>query len=164
MTEMETTTPLKVHKQSPGRVAGIDYGTVRIGIAISDPNRILASPYETYTRKNVTQDAEYFRRLMTQERIVRFVVGLPVHLNGQISQKATEAVAFAKWLHEMTALPVDFVDERFTTKEAEQHLRSAKLTNKRRKDRRDRIAAQILLTTYLESGAVLPEQVQGLDD
>ncbi len=146
-----------------GRVAGIDYGTVRIGIAISDPDRILSSPYETYSRKNATADAEYFRRLVREERIVQFVVGLPVHLSGDASEKSKEATAFGAWLAEQTSIPVDFVDERFTSVEAEHHLRGAKLTNKRRKDRRDKIAAQILLATYLESGPVRSGSPGGIE-
>ena len=145
-----------------GRVAGIDYGTVRIGIAISDPDRILSSPYETYVRKNEKADAAYFQRLVHEERIVQFVVGLPVHLSGDASEKSKESAEFADWLAQQTGIPVDFVDERFTSVEAEHHLRGAKLTNKRRKDRRDKIAAQILLATYLESGPTLPEQIAGL--
>ena len=141
-------------KSQTGRVAGVDYGTVRIGLAISDPDRILSSPYETYVRKNEKADAEYFRRFVREERVVQFVVGLPLHLSGDISEKSKEAVAFAAWLTAETEIPVDFVDERYTSVEAERHLRGAKFTNKRRQDRRDKIAAQILLATYLESGPI----------
>jgi len=145
------------------RVAGIDYGTVRIGIAISDPDRILASPYEVYTRKNEQADTGYFQRLVREERIVQFVVGLPVHLSGEASEKSKEAVEFADWLTRKTGISVDFVDERFTSVEAEHHLRGARLTNKQRKARRDKIAAQILLATYLESGPIPPEKIKGLE-
>ena len=68
--------------RSPGRIAGIDYGTVRIGVAISDPDQTLASPLETYNRRNDALDREWFKRLAKEERVVRFVVGLPVHLDG----------------------------------------------------------------------------------
>jgi len=146
-----------------GRVAGIDYGTVRIGIAMSDPDRILSSPYETYTRKSEQADADYFRRLVKEEQIVQFVVGLPVHLSGDASEKSKESMGFADWLAKQTGIPVDFVDERFTSVEAEHHLRGARLTNKKRKDRRDRIAAQILLATYLESGPIHPEKIKGIE-
>jgi len=145
------------------RIAGIDYGTVRIGIAISDPDRILSSPYEVYTRKNEQADAEYFRRLVREERVAQFVVGLPVHLSGEASEKSKEAIKFADWLTSQTGVPVDFVDERFTSVEAEHHLRGARLTNKKRKDRRDKIAAQILLATYLESGPIPLENIQGIE-
>lgn len=140
------------NQSSPGRVAGIDYGTVRIGVAVSDPDRILASPYENYVRKSVGRDAEYFKRLVQEERITQFVVGLPLHLSGDLSEKAKEALEFGRWLTEQTGVQVDFFDERYTSVEAERILRSAKLTDKKRRERRDMLAAQILLSAYIDSG------------
>jgi putative Holliday junction resolvase len=140
-------------KQPSGRIAGIDYGTVRIGIALSDPERILASPCENYTRRGQQQDAERMRRLVAEEGVVLFVVGLPVHLNGQESQKSIEARQFGSWLAEVTGIPVEFFDERFTSSEAERYLLDARMTNKRRKKRLDMLAAQIMLSAYLEAHA-----------
>lgn len=153
-----------MNSTSPGRVAGIDFGTVRIGIAVSDPDRIFSSPYETYVRKSPQRDAEYFRRLVTEERIVRFVLGLPLHLSGEMSDKAREVLEFGQWLTETTGISVDYVDERFTSVEAENYLRSARLTNKKRKERRDKIAAQILLSAYLDSGCQGISDFKGIDD
>ncbi len=134
-----------------GRIAGIDFGTVRIGIALSDPGRTIASPWENYTRRGTQQDAERLKRLAAEEEVVLFVVGLPVHLDGRESEKSTEARQFGQWLAETTGVPVEFFDERFTSSEAEQLLTGAKLTSKRRKRRMDMVAAQIMLTAYLES-------------
>ena len=150
--------------ESPGRVAGVDFGTVRIGLALSDPDRIFSSPYETYIRKSPDRDAEYFCRLVVEERIVRFVVGLPLHLSGEMSDKAREVLSFGRWLSETTGIAVDYVDERFTSVEAEHYLRGAKLTNKKRKERRDKIAAQILLSAYLESDCQGISDFMGIDD
>lgn len=135
-----------------GRLAGIDYGTVRIGIAITDPAQSIASPLEILTRRDKAQDERYFRRLAEQERLVGFVVGLPVHTSGEESQKSFESREFAKWLEKITKLPVVLFDERYTTAHAEELLQDAGLTSKRRKARRDMLAAQILLAAYLESG------------
>jgi len=134
-----------------GRLAGIDYGTVRIGIAVSDSRQTLASPYENYNRRDIQKDAERFRQLAKEEAICGFVVGLPVHTSGNESGKSIEARAFGKWLGEQTGVPVEFFDERYTSSEAEQFLGAAKLTKKQRKARLDKLAAQILLTAYLES-------------
>ena len=147
-----------------GKLAGIDFGTVRIGIAISDPDRIIASPYEIYTRKNERLDAEYFKRFVREEQIVRFVVGFPIHLDGRVSEKAREALAFGAWLTEQTGLPVDYIDERFTSVEAGYYLREAKMTLKQRKKRTDKIAAQILLTNYIERGCRGTDLPESLDD
>lgn len=135
-----------------GRVAAIDYGTVRIGVAISDALRMLASPFETYRRSTESDDAEYFQKLVTEESVVLFVVGLPIHLDGQESQKSLEARAFGRWLGEVTSVRVVFHDERFTSKEADAKMIDAGLTSKNKKSRRDMVAAQILLASYLESG------------
>jgi putative Holliday junction resolvase len=134
-----------------GRLAGIDYGTVRIGVAVCDADRILASPLETYHRGTVGNDADYFRRLVHEERLVGFVVGLPVHGGGQESQKSIEARQFGRWLGEQTGLPVRFQDERYTSVFAERSLLDAGLTKKRRKQRLDKLAAQAILAAYLES-------------
>ena len=140
-------------RASPGRVAGVDYGTVRIGIALSDAGRTIASPYENYTRRGPEQDARWFQRLVAEEEVSRFVVGLPVHLDGRESEKSVEARRFGRWLSEVTGVQVDYFDERFTTAQAERMLIDAQMTSKRRKKRRDMLAAQILLSAYLESGA-----------
>lgn len=134
------------------RLLGIDYGSVRIGLAISDANRQIASPLATYRRTSKQYDSRYFRQLVETEEISELIVGLPIHLSGRIGKKAEEARALGKWLHEVTGLPVIFWDERFTSAEAEDHLLAAGLTSKRRKERRDRVAAQILLQSYLDAG------------
>jgi putative Holliday junction resolvase len=134
-----------------GRLAGIDFGTVRIGIAVTDSDRRLASPYENYTRRGADGDARYFRQLVGAENIVAFVVGLPVHGSGEESQKSIESRRFGQWLTEITGLPVRYYDERYTSVQAEQSLLGAQMTRKRRKKRLDMVAAQIMLAAYLES-------------
>lgn len=151
---------------SPGRVAGIDYGHVRIGIAISDPDRTIASPLENYNSRGREQDGKRFQRLVADEGVVLFVVGLPIHLDGGESEKSREARRFGQWLGELTGVPVEFFDERFTSHEAEQFLLAAELTKKRRKKRMDMLAAQIMLSAYLESsrGAGIRDQELGIGD
>jgi putative Holliday junction resolvase len=135
----------------PGRIAAIDYGTVRIGVALSNASRTLASPHEIYARRNADLDAEYFRKLVRDEAVTLFVVGLPVHTSGRESQKSLEAQEFGRWLTETTGVSVEYFDERFTTAFAEQMLQDAGFTKRGRKERLDKLAAQILLTAYLES-------------
>lgn len=148
----------------PGRLVGVDYGTVRIGIAITDPHRTLASPLDNYNRRGEKADAKYFCQLTEMESVATFVVGLPVHLDGHESQKSIEARAFGKWLGETTNVPVVFFDERFSSAEAEQLLGGAELTKKQRKARLDKLAAQIILSAYLESGQQADQAPRSLDD
>ena len=140
-------------KLPTGRLAGIDYGTVRVGVALTDARQTLASPYEIYGRRSPAADAHYFQKLAAEEKLAGFVVGLPVHLDGRESQKSREAREFGQWLANVTNVPVAFFDERFTTAEADQFLGAAKLTKKQRQARRDKLAAQIMLTAYLESSS-----------
>ncbi|MGY8747815.1 MAG: Holliday junction resolvase RuvX [Pirellulales bacterium] len=143
---------------SNGRLLGIDYGTVRVGVAISDPSQTIASPLETYTRRNNKLDADYFVDLTRHEKIVGLVVGLPVHMSGDESEKSREAVKFGQWLNESTDRPVIWVDERYTTSMAREMLSQSPLSGKKRKAQLDKLAAQILLATFLESGAELDIQ------
>ncbi len=145
------------------RLLGVDFGTVRVGLAASDPETGIAFPLATYTRQGSERDARRFRDLVSAERIGRIVVGLPVHLKGNEGTKAAEARAFGGWLAQATGVPVVFWDERFTTVEAERLLLGAHLTNRRRKDRRDRVAAQIMLQSYIDAGAPDEPDVRPLE-
>jgi putative Holliday junction resolvase len=147
-----------------GRLLGVDYGSVRVGLAVSDPDRRIASPLATYARRGPDADATYFRALAAAEEVVGLVVGLPVHTDGREGVKAREARAFGQWLGEVTGRPVAFYDERFTTVQAESALWAAGLTHKRRKERRDRVAAQMLLQAYLDAGCPPEEPPRGLDE
>lgn len=134
-----------------GRLLGIDTGTVRVGLAVSDPDRILASPLDTYTRQNPDADAEYFQRIVKTEQIVGLVVGLPISLNDTEGPKAKEARDYAEWLTQITGLPVAFADERFTSSIAEDALIAGGVKRDKRKGKRDRIAAVLILQGYLDS-------------
>ena len=134
-----------------GRLVGVDFGTVRIGIAISDARQTIASPLDNYTRGSKDQDAGYFQRLVKEETVVGLVLGLPVHMSGDESKKSQEAREFGKWVAAVTGLPVDFYDERLSSVIADDFLAVGQLTNKQRQKRRDMLAAQVILANYLES-------------
>jgi putative pre-16S rRNA nuclease len=147
-----------------GRLLGVDYGSVRVGLAVSDQERRIASPLATYTRRSPELDAAYFRSLAQSEEIAAIILGLPVHTDGREGMKAKEAREFGKWLTRVTGLIVIFRDERFTTVEAEEALWSAGLTHKQRQARRDRVAAQMLLQGYLDAGCPAEMKPTGLDE
>jgi putative Holliday junction resolvase len=151
---------------SSGRLAGVDFGTVRIGISICDPDWILASPLEVHPAANWKEDGEYFRRLARQERIVGFVVGLPIHCDGGESQKSMECRDFARWLAAETGLPVRLFDERFTTADAKQRMQAGGYTRGKEKKRIDAVAALVLLESFLEAcryrEAIAGEPINGL--
>lgn len=147
-----------------GRLAGIDYGTVRIGVAICDPERTMALPYLVYVRRTEKLDDDFFRRFAQDERIVKFVVGLPIHLDGRLSARALEAKTFGERLAALTGLAVDYMDERFTSVEAIESIQPAHWTTKKRKKKIDAVAAQILLEHYLQRGCVGTDAPESIDD
>ena len=150
-----------------GRVAGVDYGRRRIGIAVCDALRMLASPLCIHeTTGDRTGDATFFRTLVTREELVGFVVGLPVHADGSASGMSTEVQAFGTWLGRTTGLPVVFHDERYSSREAAGLLAGVGLTRAGKKARADAVAAQVVLASWLEShphggGSARPEALEG---
>jgi len=137
-----------------GRVAGIDYGRRRIGIAICDATRMLASPLcVRLTTGDTVADATFFRELTVAEGVVGFVVGLPVHADGSTSAMSLEVERFGGWLARTTGLPVTFHDERYTSREAAGLLSGVGLTRGRKKERADAVAAQIVLSSWMEAQA-----------
>ncbi|MFM8284215.1 MAG: Holliday junction resolvase RuvX [Planctomycetaceae bacterium] len=135
-----------------GRVAAIDYGTRRVGIAICDAARIIASPHGVHRPSSDERiEGEFYRRFVRTEEVVGFVVGLPIHADGNASRMSSEVRRFAAWLTATTGLPVAFQDERYTSVEAAGMLARTGMSRGRRKSRTDAVAAQIILTAWLES-------------
>jgi len=134
-----------------GPLIGLDFGTKRIGVAICNSDQTIASPLENYTRQSKQDDARHFDRLFQDYRAVGLVVGLPVHMSGEEGQQAREARKFGSRMGEQLGLPVGFWDERYTSAFAEQHLTEAGLSKKKRKARMDKLAAQIMLQSFLDA-------------
>lgn len=150
-TEMESGVIWSAELPAKGRLLGVDYGTVRVGLAACDIDRMIASPMSTYTRRTEQKDTEYFHRVVLNEQIVGLVVGLPISLNDTEGPKAKEAREYGAWLASITKLPLTFWDERFTSVAAEDSMREAGLSPQKRKDKRDRVAAQMMLQAFLNA-------------
>lgn len=145
-----------------GRLIGIDYGTKRVGVSVSDLFQRIASPLNNYQRNGVQADERYFRGLVEEYEVAGFVVGLPVHLSGDESPKSREAREYARWLSNITGIPHAFQDERHSSSMAEAMMLQVGMTRKQRNARIDKLAAHILLQAYLdsrsESGSTLADQ------
>jgi putative Holliday junction resolvase len=140
------------------RVLGVDLGSRRIGLAISDPGAGFAFPLEAMQSKGARQDVAALRALIIERGVGHVVVGLPLHLDGRTGPEAGAAQRFAEALAESSGIPVDTLDERWTTREAERALHasggSKKSKRKARKSgERDSMAASIILRTWLEREA-----------
>ena len=134
------------------RILGLDYGTRRVGAALSDPGRTIAFPAEVYALRGDEHDARHYREVVAEHEVERIVIGLPLHTSGREGQLATLARTFGDWLAAVTGRPVVYYDERYSTVEAEQRLLDAGLTRQKRKALRDQLAAQIMLQGYLDAG------------
>jgi putative Holliday junction resolvase len=134
-----------------GRLLGLDFGTKRLGLALSNGEQTIATPLETYLRRDQRQDEKHLQQKVQEYGVVGLVVGLPVHMSGDEGEKAREARLFGEWAATVTKLPVCYADERYTTAMADAHLQEAHLGPKKRQSLRDMLAAQILLQSFLES-------------
>ncbi len=135
-----------------GRLLALDYGSKRVGAALSDPTRTIATPLEIYERRSKRLDGEHYLALVQEHEVDRIVVGLPIRSQGEEGDSAQKARAWGAWLGNLTGLPIIFYDERFTTVEADSLMISHGLRPNERRARRDMLAAQILLRAYLEAG------------
>lgn len=148
---------------SEGRLGGVDFGTKRVGIATCDPSQNWVTPYETYTRQSDDLDLKYFSQVARDEALVGWVIGLPIHCDGEESQKSQEARLFGVWLSKATGLPHVFYDERFTTAEARRLLNASSMSGRKKKQNLDRIAAHLILSHYLNSSKQPSGGARGLD-
>ncbi|MGN6133069.1 MAG: Holliday junction resolvase RuvX [Aureliella sp.] len=164
MAALPEPTPLDEDLPERGRLLGVDYGTVRIGLAMCDESQRWVTPLDTYNRSNERLDEKFLAQLITRERICGIVLGLPIHSDGQESQKSREVRNFQLWLARFTDVPCVFQDERFTTAEAQRLLREAGLNHAQRKKRVDRLAAHLILEHFLESRRNRSHHLEPIED
>jgi len=133
------------------RILALDWGTVRVGAALSDGLGMIASPYDTFPAKPQVELVRKIRDVVEREEVQRIIVGLPVNMDGSEGKSSEQARAFASIVEQEMGIPVEMVDERLTSFEAERKLRDAGRKPSRDKSRIDRAAATILLQEYLDS-------------
>jgi len=134
------------------RVLGIDHGDRRIGLAISDPGGLIASGLPTLEVKGGTEQVvEALRRVCQEQAVERIVVGLPINMDGSQGPRAQISLEFAQQLRDALGLEVETWDERLTSVQADRAMLQGDLSRKKRKQRVDRLAAQLLLQSYLDA-------------
>jgi len=134
----------------PGRILAIDYGRRRIGLALSDELRLTAQPLTTLERENRSDDLRRLRKIVREHNVDLIVVGHPVRLDGTAGEMAEEAGRFAKRLEKELGLPVEMMDERLSSWEAEEMQAAKPSASRKRKAPLDQIAAAVILRDYLE--------------
>jgi len=141
-----------------GPIAGLDLGTVTIGVAVSDGMRHVGSPLETVRRKKFGVDAARLLEIAKKRELVGFVLGLPRNMDGSEGPRCQSTRAFARNLEKLTDLPITFWDERLSTVAAERVLLEADTSRKRRADVIDHVAAGYILQGLLDRLAHLKDQ------
>ena len=135
-----------------GRVMALDVGTKTIGVAVSDPLRMFPQPLCTVEREGVNKDVAKLQRLVDEQGVDHVVVGLPLELDGTEERSARLARQIGEAMRAISGLGVTYIDERFSSVEAERSLLEADLSRKRRKQVIDQGAAMIILRSYLDHG------------
>lgn len=139
--------------QATNRILALDPGTKRIGVALSDELGWTAQPLETYERRSLLADIAYIQRLVGQHKVAEVVMGLPLRLDGSVGPEAEQVQQFIAILEQALSVPVVAWDERLTTRAAEQCLIEGNVSRQKRKKAVDRVAAALLLQSYLEAKA-----------
>jgi putative Holliday junction resolvase len=136
-----------------GRVLGLDYGTKRLGFALSDPTGMLATPHSVETLADPNQTLNVVERKCRETGATKLVIGLPKNMNGTLGPAAADVLKLKEQLEKRLTIPVETWDERLSTVSAHNALLEADLSRAKRKQVVDKIAAQFFLQNYLDAHA-----------
>jgi putative holliday junction resolvase len=136
---------------TPGRILALDLGKRRIGLALSDELGITAQGLETLQRTNLREDLARLAKLAYSNHVSLILMGNPLHMNGHEGRGAAHAREFSARLEAVTGIPIQLWDERLTTVQAQRVLRESGISIEKRAKAVDRLAAVILLESYLDS-------------
>lgn len=131
-------------------VIGLDIGLRRVGVAGCDGLGLIATELTTVNRRSFKEDVEAFRRIIEEREANLLVAGIPYTMKGEIGFQAKQVIKYAKRLSNALELPLEFVDERLTSLEAEEQLKSSKKYSSRQKGLIDKRAAAIILQQWLD--------------
>ena len=132
------------------RILGIDYGTVRVGVAISDPDGIIAQPKGFILAEPKAECLAEIKTICQEQDVCKIVIGLPLHMSGDEGESAVLARKLGAEIQAKTDLPIFFIDERWTTISAEKALMEGNVKGKKKKEKVDSVAAAIILQNYLD--------------
>lgn len=131
------------------RYLGLDLGTKRLGIAISDRSGLIASPYEVLTYKDASETLPRIKNIIENEKVSEIALGLPKNMDGSLGFASTRSIEYKKLLESEIDIPIILVDERLSTVEAERYLLDEDMSRIKRKGKIDAVAASVILNTYM---------------
>ena len=132
------------------RILGIDLGEKRIGISVSDELGITAQGLPTINSISEIEDLKNIKEIIDKYGVEKIILGLPKNMNGSLGKQAKKAISFAEKLKSFFQLPVELEDERLSTSKAEKFLIETDRSRKKRKKVIDKMAAMIILQTFLD--------------
>ena len=144
-----------------GVILGLDFGTKRMGVAVSNSDQTVAVPVETWQVREPAQNLKHLRELIDDYRAVGIVLGLPIRTNGEEGTAAATVRQFGNWVAAKTKRPLVYVDERYSSAEAELLIWSRGESPSKLKRPLDSLAAQVILQSYLDAPdrIVLPPKI-----
>jgi putative Holliday junction resolvase len=135
------------------KVAGIDFGKARVGVAVSDDLGLMAHPRPSLEGRNRRALLQALNDLAQSEQLTKFVVGLPLEMTGERGPAADRAIAFAQQLADLTHLEVELQDERLTTVQANRNLAASEVRRAKRRHQIDAASAVVILQAWLDANA-----------
>lgn len=135
------------------RILALDHGTKRIGVAVSDEMKMIATPLEYIPAEPFAPFLERLKQIIREKEVDLILVGMPRNMDGSYGPAALKVQEFVAVLKETIAIPIKLWDERLTSAQANRFLIQADVKRQNRKEKVDKTAAAILLQSYLDSGA-----------
>ncbi|OWZ83435.1 Holliday junction resolvase RuvX [Natranaerobius trueperi] len=132
------------------KIMALDFGSNTIGVAVSDALLLTAQGKTVIKRTSLEKDIDELKKIIADNEVSKLIVGLPKNMNGSLGEMAEEVMKFIELLKQDIEVPIETVDERLTTKMAEQTLLDADVSRKKRKQVIDKLAAVNILQTYLD--------------
>ena len=133
------------------RILGVDYGERRMGVAISDPLGMFATPLRTVAVKTVEESRDELLKIIDEFDVGLLVIGMPFNMNGSSGEMADKVTKFIEMLKAVTDVPIEIIDERLSSQLVEKSLIAADMRRSKRKEVIDKLAAQVILQSYMDS-------------
>jgi len=137
------------------RIIGLDYGDVRLGFAVCDPTGLFAMPLCTVEIKDGRNMEEEVKRVCTESNAEKLIVGMPINMNGTAGPMARKVKEFIVKIQAILSIPIETYDERMSTSQVEKFLIETDMSRGKRKNIRDKLAAQVILQSYLDSRNIM---------
>ena len=134
-----------------GRILGIDFGSVRVGLSLSDLTQTIAKPFDTIQYNNLDDLLSQLKKIIDNNQVYKLVVGIPFNMKGEDTKQTIKVREFVSFLKQNISIEIGLIDERLSSIEAEKAMHVMNIKTGHNKGRIDKIAASVILQEYLDS-------------